>query len=132
MGWSLLCSCHVYKGLEIPLIGPLLKMGKRLVSFVFLIFFSVSFFFLVGYSTKFSKYTQTSLDIFFKNSPSLYKIECQLLEIWSISFLAFQVPSSFIQRSRWRSHMLQCLHHHDCHLQQHNRKMDRPWNKAKK
>ncbi len=120
------------RGLRFPWSDHFWKWVKDWSLLFFLIFFSVSFSFLVGYSTKFFEYTQTSLDLFFKIFPSLYKVECQLGEIWSISFLAFQVPSSFIQRSRWRSHMLQCLHHRDCHLQQRNRKMGRPWNKAKK
>jgi hypothetical protein len=71
--WPIICYCRKMKslnpardhgviaafvlvtsaeGLEIPLIRPLLEMGKRLASFVCLILFSVSFSFLVGYSNR--------------------------------------------------------------------------------
>jgi hypothetical protein len=43
-----LCSCHVCKGLEIPLIQPFLGLGKRLASFVFFIFFYFFCFFFFG------------------------------------------------------------------------------------
>ncbi len=45
---------------------------------------------------KINFFTQSSLDPLFKNSPSFWVV-CQLGEILPTSFLAFQVPSSFIQ-----------------------------------